>query len=82
MFVLLGFCANKATTTFMNHETGKILHLEFGDSREVGRHSPRLEGHLTERGLHFLRDSGVRIIEVVSDASRTLISLMGKTSTR
>ena len=62
----------------MEYETGQILHMEIGDSREVDRKSPQLEGFLTERGLQFLTDAGVKITEVTTDASRTFIKLFGK----
>ena len=73
-----GFTVNKATTTFMHFETGKLIHMKLGDCREAGRHSPRLEGYLTDKGLHPLRAAGVHMVEVISNASCTLIGLIGK----
>ena len=77
-----GFCANKATVVFLDHDTSKIIHLEIGDSREVERKSNRLEGFLIERGLRKLQSLGIKVQEVVSDASRTIISLLGKFHTK
>lgn len=64
-----GFCANKSTAVFM----------EIGDYREVGRHSPNMERLLIERGLnyiHVLNVSPYLVWEIISDASRNLISFM------
>nr|XP_022333223.1 uncharacterized protein LOC111130440 [Crassostrea virginica] len=72
-----GFCANRSTAIFMDSQTKSIVHMELGDSREVERHSPRMEKVLVERGLNFLvHKSPLLIWEVTSDASRTIIALM------
>ena len=67
-----------ATCFFMDHGSGKIIHMEVGDCREVDRCSGRLEGLLTERGMTYLEDQGLKIDEVVTDASRTFIKMFGK----
>ena len=36
---------------FMEYDSGEILHMEIGDSRDVERKSVRLEGFLAARGL-------------------------------
>uniref|UniRef100_K1PZM4 Uncharacterized protein n=1 Tax=Magallana gigas TaxID=29159 RepID=K1PZM4_MAGGI len=72
-----GFSANKSTAVFMDSKTHTILHLEIGDSREVDRHSPRMEKILVEKGLKYLvHHSPLVIWEVISDASRTITALM------
>lgn len=74
-----GFCANKATMVFMEYNSGEILHLEIGDSRDVERKSTQLEGFLADRGLEYLQNTaGLKIKEVTTDASRTFINLFGK----
>lgn len=62
----------------MDSKTHTILHLEIGDSREVDRHSPRMEKKtLVEKGLNYLvHHSPLVIWEVISDASRTITALM------
>ena len=61
----------------MDSQTKSTVHIELGDSREVERHSPRMEKVLVERGLNFLvHKSPLLIWEVTSDASRTIIALM------
>lgn len=61
----------------MDTSTQFIVHMEVGDSREVERHSPRMEKLLVERGLSFLVNGSPLVVwEVVSDASRTIISIM------
>lgn len=77
IFFNLGFSANKSTAVFMDSKTHTILHLEIGDSREVDRHSPRMEKFLVEKGLKYLvHHSPLVIWEVISDASRTITALM------
>ncbi|XP_078311905.1 uncharacterized protein LOC111114234 [Crassostrea virginica] len=72
-----GFSANRSTAVFMDTSTQFIVHMEVGDSREVERHSPRMEKLLVERGLSFLVNGSPLVVwEVVSDASRTIISIM------
>ena len=60
----------------MDNDTKKIIHIEVGHRKEAGS-SAKLEGFLFEKGLDFLLESGIKIKEVVSDASRTLISILG-----
>lgn len=61
----------------MDSKTYTILHLEIGDSREVDRHSPRMEKTLVEKGLNYLvHHSPLVIWKVISDASRTITALM------
>lgn len=61
----------------MDTDTRSILHLEVGDSREVGRHSPKMERLLIERGLLYLvHQSPLIVWEIISDASRNIISLL------
>ena len=61
----------------MEYETKKIIHMEMGHKREAGG-SNKLEGYLFEKGMDHILQSGLRITEVVTDASRTLISILGK----
>lgn len=72
-----GFSANRSSGVFMDTDTRSILHLEVGDSREVGRHSPKMERLLIERGLLYLvHQSPLIVWEIISDASRNIISLL------
>ncbi|XP_062583552.1 uncharacterized protein LOC134245264 [Saccostrea cucullata] len=72
-----GFCASRSTAVFMDSNTKAIVHMEVGDCREVGRHSPRMEKLLVEKGLtHLVLTSQLVVWEVISDASRTIIALM------
>jgi hypothetical protein len=60
----------------MEYESSKNIGLEVGDSREVKRHSPRL----IERGMDNMSVK-YTVMEVVSDASRGIISLLDKLDT-
>ncbi|XP_052699369.1 uncharacterized protein LOC128176877 [Crassostrea angulata] len=72
-----GFCANKSTAVFMDVNSKHIIHLEIGDSREVGRHSPKMERLLIERGLNYILNVSPYLVwEIISDASRNIISMM------
>uniref|UniRef100_A0A8W8NJX8 Uncharacterized protein n=1 Tax=Magallana gigas TaxID=29159 RepID=A0A8W8NJX8_MAGGI len=72
-----GFCASRSTAVFMDSNTKAIIHMEVGDSREVDRHSSKMERLLIDRGLqHLLTASPLVIWEIISDASRNIISLM------
>lgn len=62
---------------FMEYNSGQILHLEVGDSREVDRKSAQMEGFLAVRGLTYLEGLGIKIRAVTTDASRTFIKLFG-----
>ncbi|XP_061187746.1 uncharacterized protein LOC133195811 [Saccostrea echinata] len=72
-----GFCASKSTAVFMDIHSRNIVHMEIGDSREVGRHSPKMERLLIERGLNYIVSASPYVVwEIISDASRNIISLM------
>lgn len=61
------------------NNTKAIIHMEVSDSREVDRHSSKMERLLIDRGLqHLLTASLLVIWEIISDASRNIISLMSK----
>ncbi|XP_062578022.1 uncharacterized protein LOC134239904 [Saccostrea cucullata] len=71
-----GFCANRSTVVFMDVDKKIIIHMEVGDSREVDGKSQRMEKLLIERGLTFLVSvSPIVVWEVISDASKTVISI-------
>lgn len=79
MIMLSGFCASRSTAVFMDSNTKAIIHMEVGDSREVDRHSSKMERLLIDRGLqHLLTNSPLVIWEIISDASRNIISLLSK----
>ncbi|KAK6176989.1 hypothetical protein SNE40_015185 [Patella caerulea] len=73
-----GFCANKATAVFMEIESRKIIHMEISDWREVERKSPRMERYLVTKGLRYIVNGGFNIVELVSDASSTIIKILGE----
>ncbi|XP_033760729.1 uncharacterized protein LOC117342641 [Pecten maximus] len=59
-----GFSANKATAIFMEYISGDIIHMEIGDSREVGRNSNKLESFIISRGMAYLQTNGLNVVEV------------------
>jgi hypothetical protein len=63
----------------MDYETGKILWMEVGDYRDVGRKSTLLEQLVVVRGIDYLtKVANVQVLEVVTDGSKTLIKIFGK----
>lgn len=74
-----GFSANRSSGVFMDTNTRAILQLEVGDSREVGRHSPKMERLLIERGLLYLvHQSPLIVWEIIPGASRNIKSFLSK----
>lgn len=63
---------------FMDYLSHKILHAEIADSIDVKRKATQLEGHLVEKVMSKLKSTGLRIVEVVTDASSTFIKFFGK----
>ncbi len=59
---------------FMEYGSGRILHMEVGDSIETGGKSAVMEGMLLERGILQMEKYGLVIKEVVTDASSTFIN--------
>ncbi|KAK6180740.1 hypothetical protein SNE40_008736 [Patella caerulea] len=73
-----GYCANKATAVFMEIESRKIIHMEIGDSRDVERRkSPRMGRYLVTKGLRYITSDRFNLVELVSDASSTIINILG-----
>lgn len=72
-----GFSARKATSVLVQYETGRILHMEVADSKEAGG-SNKLESMLAERLLRSAAAFQYTIKEVVTDASKSIISLFRK----
>lgn len=74
-----GFSANRSSGVFMDTNTRAILQLEVRDSKEVGRHIPKMERLLIELGLLYLvHQSPLIVREIISDTSRNIISLPSK----
>ncbi len=76
--IFSGFSAKRATMVFMEYSTGKILHMEVGDNMEADKKSAAMEGLLLKRGIDRMEEYGLRIKEVVTDASSTFITFFGK----
>lgn len=70
-----GYCAQYCTVSFGNVETGKIIHLEVIDVREVLGKSVNMEKLGFQRGLQFLTQV-LPVREVVTDAHPQIICLM------
>ena len=77
-FIFSGFSAKRATMVFMEYTSGKILHMEVRDNAEAGKKSAAMEGLLLQRGIETMEQYGLKIKEVVTDASSTFITFFGK----
>ena len=73
-----GYCAKFCTYTFMDYETGAILDMAVVDKRETGLKSPNMEVEGFTRLLKSLKQAGVIVEEVVTDAHPQITALMSK----
>eukprot|EP00105_Crassostrea_gigas_P038421 XP_019922569.1 PREDICTED: uncharacterized protein LOC105327681 [Crassostrea gigas] len=71
-----GHCAQYCTYTFMENESKKILCILTMDKRMTGKNSCTLEKACFQKGLQFLLQSGIHVVEVVTDAHVQIESLM------
>ena len=65
----------------MDESTKRIIHMEIGDAKQTDNKSGRLERFLMERCLEGLDQHRIHLSELVTDASKTVISLLGVYST-
>ena len=72
-----GKSAKYCTYSLMESESNKILHVETIDKREVNLKSPNMEREAFKRSMDYLISRGIKISEVVTDASPTVISTTG-----
>lgn len=73
-----GHSAQYCTYTFMENETHKILCVVTMDKRMTGRKSAILEKACFQKGLQFLFEKGLHVVEVVTDAHVQVEALMKK----
>lgn len=73
-----GHSAQYCTYTFMENETHKILCVVTMDKRMTGRKSAILEKACFQKGLQFLFEKGLHVVEVVTDAHVQVEALMSK----
>ena len=62
----------------MDSTSNKILYMETVDKREVALKSPNMEREGFKKSIDALINKGVKISEVVTDASTQVISTVGK----
>ena len=68
---------NIVHNTLMEPSSGTILHFETVDKREVYFKSPNMECEGLKRALDFLNKNNIKVKEVVTDASITIITFIG-----
>ena len=73
-----GSSAKYCTYTIMDSESGTILHFETVDKREVNFKSPNMELEGLKRCLLFLQSHCIKVSEITTDASTSIISFLGK----
>ena len=73
-----GHTAQYCTYTFMENETNTILCIIIMDKRMTGGKSSVLEKACLKKGLQFLLEKGVQVVEVVTDAHVQIEALMSK----
>ena len=62
----------------MESESGTILHFETVDKQEVNFKLPNMELEGLKQRLLFLRSHGVKVSEITTDASTSIILFLGK----
>ena len=72
-----GKSAKYCTYSLMDSENDKILYVETVDKREVGLKSPNMEREAFKRSIQYLTNKGIKISEIVTDASIAVISIAG-----
>ena len=73
-----GKSAKYCTYSLMDSENDKILYVETVDKREVGLKSPNMEREAFKRSMQYLTNKeGIKISEIVTDASTAVISIAG-----
>ena len=72
-----GSSAKYCTYSFMEPETGIILHAETVDKREVQYKSPVMECEGLRRGICYLTSANLKIKEITTDASTSIIGMLG-----
>ena len=72
-----GKSAKYCTYSLMESDSNKILHVETIDKREVNLKSPNMEREAFKRSMDYLISRGIKITEVVTDASPAVISTTG-----
>lgn len=73
-----GKSAKYCTYSLMDSETNKIVYMDTVDKRDVALKSPNMEREGFKKSMDTLIRNGVKISEVVTDASTQVISTMGK----
>ena len=73
-----GHSAQYCTYTAMDNESKKIISVVTLDKRETERKSTRLEKEGFLRTMGKLKDKGVNIVEVVTDAHMEIGAVMSK----
>lgn len=73
-----GHCAQYCTYTFMENSTKKILSITTLDKRETEKKSTNLEKAGFLKGMREVKDNGLIINEVVTDAHLQIGAMMSK----
>lgn len=73
-----GKSAKYCTYSLMDSQTNKILYMETIDKREVALKSPNMEREGFKKSIDTLITKGIKISEVVTDASTQVTSTVGK----
>lgn len=73
-----GHCAQYCTYTFMENDSKKIISVKTMDKRETERKSANLEKLGFIRGMQDVRERGLQVKEVVTDAHLQIGAMMSK----
>ena len=56
----------------MDHETLDVIHVEFMDKREADMKSPVMETRAFVKGLKEIKDKGLQVTEIITDAHASI----------
>lgn len=73
-----GHCAQYCTYTFMENNSKKVISVKTMDKRETERKSANLEKLGFIRGMQDVRERGLQVKEVVTDAHLQIGAMMSK----
>ena len=73
-----GKCAKFCTYSLMESESNVILHFENIDKHEVDLQSPNMEREGMIRSLDFLKEKGLKVVELITDSSSSIAKILGK----
>ena len=71
-----GFCAQYCTYTLLDHDSKEVVDVEFLDKRQAQDKSTTMEPMALLKALSKLKDLGLTVKELVTDAHPTISAML------